>query len=592
MLALVTALALRTGRGYRPFPAPDDFAYVPLVWAAGDPALYPRDTLVQTYRVLLHAPVWKVLVAALESTLGLPWGFWIVTILLTLASVLALAWLLRLMGARGYFLPLAAMLVYGVSVGIGRGKYDGALGNSVQIQWLALCLLLWCYAAFARGRHLLAGALLGVAFLSHPQVAVHGAFVVTVAALVHPRAAIRSISVTGAAAALVGAPAIIPIARSLAQERGAIAWSDADLIRRGYLFRLPGEYTFAYTSARDVVPIAALGLSGIAGAVVLRRLGWSRSTRAVVGVFAGHALLLIATVIHFAGLGPHAWRETWLTPYMLGLSRTTPLFAVLGGAIGIAAFERSLDRDPLHIWLQRAASAVGTRSQSWQMQWLPIGAVAVLLALALFVSRNHPHAGMAVYLVPVLIGGFGWMRARLGQSLTGPALLAGTVAIVCLGWSADHDRRIAPVGSRDAGLFEWARQETPGTALFVVPPGMDTFRYYARRSVYVDLKLFSPAVPRAVPLWRTRLEEIADPDPTTLQHHGWPAIEVFWDRRYAACNTPERIASLLRHTGADYFVSQSGLPGAAPLRVDTLQSAHLAVAYHNRRYDVYRLATP
>ena len=45
ILALLTALALRTGRGYRPFPAPDDLAYVPLVWAAGNPALYPRDTL-------------------------------------------------------------------------------------------------------------------------------------------------------------------------------------------------------------------------------------------------------------------------------------------------------------------------------------------------------------------------------------------------------------------------------------------------------------------------------------------------------------------------------------------------------------------
>ena len=122
ILALLTAVALRSGRGYRPFPAPDDLAYIPLVWAAGNPALYPRDTLVQEYQVLLHAPLWKWLVVTAESTVGLPWGFWVATTLLTIASVLALARLLRLLGAPGYFLPVAAVLAYGASVGLGRGK--------------------------------------------------------------------------------------------------------------------------------------------------------------------------------------------------------------------------------------------------------------------------------------------------------------------------------------------------------------------------------------------------------------------------------------------------------------------------------------
>jgi hypothetical protein len=231
ILALATALALRAGRDYRPFPAPDDLAYIPLVWAAGDPALYPRDTLVQEYQVLLHAPLWKALVVTLESTVGLALGFWIVTTLLTVASVFALASLLGLTGAGGFFLPVAAVLAFGASVGLGRGKFDGALGNSVQIQWVTLCLLLWCYGAFARGRHLAAGVLLGVAFLSHPQVALHGAFVVTVAALAHPRTAVRAIAVTAAAAAAVGAPALIPVGRRLLDSRATSVWSDADLIR-------------------------------------------------------------------------------------------------------------------------------------------------------------------------------------------------------------------------------------------------------------------------------------------------------------------------------------------------------------------------
>jgi hypothetical protein len=125
-----------------------------------------------------------------------------------------------------------------------------------------------------------------------------------------------------------------------------------------------------------------------------------------------------------------------------------------------------------------------------------------------------------------------------------------------------------------------------------VPPGLERFRFYARRSVYVDLKLFSPAVPRAGPLWRTRLEEVADPDAATLQPRGWPSIETPWDRSYAARNTPERIAWLLRYTGADFFVSQAGIPGAAPISEDTLASAHLVCAYRNDRYEVYQLADP
>jgi hypothetical protein len=592
-LALVTALALRAGREYRAFPAPDDLVYVPLVWAAGDPALYPRDTLVQEYQFLLHAPLWRVMVVTAESTLGLPWAFWIATTLLTIASVLAVAWLLRLMGAAGYFLPVAAVLAYGASVGLGRGKYDGALGYSVQIQWVALCLLLWCYGAFAQGRQLAAGALLGVAFLAHPQVALHGAFVVTVAALAHVRSAIRAISITAATAAVVGAPAIIPIVRSLVPNQATIAWSDADLIRLGYLFRLAGEYTFESTSVRDVLLIAALGVSGVAGALLLRRAHWSRPTRVLVGVFTGHALLLMATVVHLGNLGPDSWRDTWLLPYLLGLSRTTPLFGVLGGTIAAAAVEQSLDRDVLYVWARRIRSTRGVETAlSWHTGGPLSATLAAIIGVALFTSRYPDYVRKLVYLIPVVVGAFGWLRARRGQSLTSAGIVASAVAVGCLGWEALYDRKVAPVAAEEAGLFEWAQLSTPGPALFIVPPGMEEFRFYARRSVYVDLKLFSPAVPRAAPVWRMRLEEIADPDTATLQSRGWPSIESPWDRRYAARNTPERIAWLLRTTGADYFVSQVGLPGAASISDDALASARLASAYGNDRYNVYRLADP
>jgi len=595
ILALLTALALRVGRKYRPLPSDDDFAYIPTVWAAVDPALYPRDTLVQEYQVLLHAPLWKVLVVTAESTLGLTLGFWVVTILLTIASVLAMARLLRLTGAPGYFLPVAAVLAYGASVGLGRGEYEGALGNGVHIQWITLCLLLWCYDALARGRHVAAGVLLGIAFLSHPQVALHGAFVVAVATLAHPRSAVRAIGLTAGIAAVVGAPTIVPVALSVVQSSTTAAWSDADLIRRAYLFRLPGEYTFEHTSLRDGLLIVTLGLAGVAGALILRRLQWPRSTRVLVGLFTGHAVLLLATVIHMGGLGPDSWRETWLAPYLLGLSRTTPLFGVLGCTIAVAAFERCLDRGPVRTWARTISQVTGGSEAtrlSWHIRWLLVATLIAIIGLSLVASRNLAHVGKLVYLIPVVLGVFAWRRSRRGRPLTTLSTVAGVVALACLAWLMAHDRKAAPVPPQQDGLFEWVQRSTPGAALFIVPPGMEKFRYYARRSIYVDLKLFSPAVPRAAPVWRTRLEEVADPDAATLQQRGWPGLRVHWDRSYAARNTPARIAWLLRRTGADYFVRDVEVRGAAPISQDALSRAQLLSAYGNGRYEVYRLAVP
>ena len=217
ILALLTAVALRAGRGYRPFPAPDDLAYVPLVWA-GSPGLYPRDTFVQVYQVLLHAPMWKVLVVTLESTLDLPWGFWIVTTLLTVASVLAVAWLLRSTGVQGFFLPVAAVLVYGASVGLGRGKYDGArqqrsdpVGGAVS---LALVLRRAHTGPARSGRRAARRGLpVAPAGCGPRRLGRDGC------RLRPPAKRNPAISVTGASAALVGLPAIVPIARSLVTDR-------------------------------------------------------------------------------------------------------------------------------------------------------------------------------------------------------------------------------------------------------------------------------------------------------------------------------------------------------------------------------------
>jgi hypothetical protein len=593
-LALATAFALRVFRRYRPFPSDDDFAYIPVAWAAQNPALYPRDALVQQYQLLHHAPMWSLLVNGAESTVGLVWGFWLLTMALTVASVFAVLQLMRIAGATGYLLPMAVALAFATWVGgFGRGAVEGAFGNGLHIQWVAVCMLLWCYVAFATGRHLIAGVLLGVTFLAHPQVGLHGVFVLTIAALASERP-VRGFLMTAIVAAVLASPVVLPLTRGLFDERREPGWSDVDLIHLVYLFRLPNEYTFAGTTTGDAVLFAVKGLIGVVGVLWLLRLERSPAARALGGLFLGHAVLLFVATIQMGGWGSHIWGER-LTPYLLGLSRTTPVFLVLGGTLAVAVIERRLQRGSVPAYLERIRSvARGVEA------WLPahslrmIGMVLSLgvVVLALVASRHIHGASRLAYTAPVLLGVVALLRARRHQRSTAEAAVAMSVAVICLAWIVAFHPRAAVVGPEKAGVFSWSRQSTLDTALFIVPPGLQEFRLYTRRSVYVDVKLFSPAVPSAGPLWRQRLVHVAAPDTATLEYRGWPGMNDVWDRSYAAHNTPERIGWLLRSTGANFFVRDLAAPATRPMAPNAFASVGLTIAYRNQRYEVYELGTP
>jgi hypothetical protein len=141
----------------------------------------------------------------------------------------------------------------------------------------------------------------------------------------------------------------------------------------------------------------------------------------------------------------------------------------------------------------------------------------------------------------------------------------------------------------EAGLYRWAAG-TPTNALFIVPPGLQGFRFYGRRSVYVDFKLFPPATPSSSPEWRRRMELVAAPDRLALRSPGWSGVPQ-WDRTYANRNTPARIVTLLRETGADYLVwDRSGLDLPPYVPIERPDVPGLALAFHNSRFEVYALA--
>ena len=553
-LVLATALTLRAVHGYRPFPSVDDFVYVPLARAARSPELYPGDSLLHGF--VVHSPVWTWLVFLGDHVLDLATLFWLVTLALSIATVAAAYRILRLLGGPAYLLPLLAWIAFSGRVnGIGRGQHEGAFGDAFHVQWLALCLLLWAYAAFMSRRSLLAGALLGLSAVGHPVVAAHGAIVLACATLVGG-SRLRSLVAAGVTAFVVSSAVSVPLLVSLTRNRPGGSVPGETLVQ-GYLFRTPQEFTFRYTTDAELMFLALVLLAGAAGALALRRRDGDRTSIAALGLLAGHVLLLAAAIVVHGPWTGAVWLERSTIPFLLHLTRTTPLIPVLGGALALAA------------------AAQPARTTLWRV----VTAAAAVLLLAPLSPGVLPFLALA---------GLAWAAAQLRTPVAVPVL--GAWAAAALGYVLLHDVRAAPVADEERALYDWVRRETPPSALFIIPPGYQAFRLYALRGAYVDFKLFPATTPRLIPEWRRRLELVAAPDSATAAVGGWPGMAA-WDSSYANRNTPERIADLLRRAGADYFLLDLSAATAAPAP-QAERRAGIVSAYSSPRFRVYRRGTP
>jgi hypothetical protein len=174
------------------------------------------------------------------------------------------------------------------------------------------------------------------------------------------------------------------------------------------------------------------------------------------------------------------------------------------------------------------------------------------------------------------------------KMMVGVAILA-VAALAAVAHSVSTDRRALDVPADEARLYGFARSADPPDALFIVPPGLDRFRFFAERAVYVDWRMFPTPLPPLLPVWFARLKEVARPDAAALAGQGWPSVPL-WDASYGRSNPPRRVAELLALADADYFVWDRLMGGAVTSSSDAVAQAGVEIAFQNSRFVVYKAA--
>ena len=571
-IAVGTGLLLRASKGYRPFPSIDDFIYIPHARASLDAGLFTRDTLVQ--ESVGHVPLWPVLIRALESTIGLSPGLWLLTIALSVATAFGMLRLMRGLGGSGLLLPLAAVAVLAGSMnGLGRGTYDGAFGDAFHMQWVGLTLLLFVYDAVIRQRHVTAGVLLGLTAICHPMVAAHGALAVTCSMPFWGQRRWRSLLTVGAIAFVVSSPVSMTIVAGVLAKSSATGASVQDTANLCYLFRMPHEYVIGRNVLLLYFVYVGMGLAGISVLAEQSKEPPERSRcGTMAGLIVGHVVILAAAVLLHGEMFGTTWTLNSLFPFQLHLTRTTPLLLVLSGVALATAFEREI---------------LDYRSTEGQVRWgrLIFWCPVLGICLILLVAGTVWHLLTVALVVLCLVTIAARTSAGAHKYLVGLWCLTSIVALVWHGQTSTLD---TPLAAEEIELHDWVQNDTSKDALFIIPPGMESFRHYCLRSIYIDFKFFPSPLPAILPEWRRRLEQVAAPDSVALAGRGIPAVAE-WDRTYANRNTPQRIAELLTETDADYLVwDRQGLDRPPYVPVDRHDDPRVGICFENDRFCVYR----
>ena len=488
--------------GYLPFPFGDDFVYAVMAQHNADPALFPRDEQLRMFAN--HAHVYEWLFALGQRGHGVEPVFRVALWLQAILGIVAVMVMLIRLGAPAAALPVVIGLGVVVQTdGLGRGDVGGLIAMFFHHHNVALSLILAAAAASLSRRAGLAGVFLGLAAYAQPMTAAHGALMLGLATLFsQPRDLLKLIGLS----VLVAVPAALLVLTQLPEPSTV---SDIDLITEAYRFRAPHHYDPSW-STLGITTLYLMILT--AGAALFLRLD-AFAARFGAGAVLGLALLhLVSVVVYKFGLGE------WIPFFILDANRSSSFIFVLAPVFALAAiWQRGLDRLSL----------------------------AVTAGLALAAVLNGTLAGLALV-------GFGALLVVLERQSWG-ARLSPVAALLALVLVFPPTPRPPATPEPVREILEQIRADTPEDALFVIPIGLDAFRFYAQRSAYVDFKFFSVAQPDQAALTRRRIDQLVTPAPEHRDLTGWPAVLRWGEDQRDQASCP-RMRELLSETGADYIL--------------------------------------
>lgn len=492
----------------------DSQIFMPVLLHRADPALFAQEILVERphtsftlYDELIHA------LYRLSGGVRHEWILFAVQVAMRFAGALGVYGLLQAL-ALPPPLALAGAAIFGLGAMV-AGPSVLTIEYEPTPRAFALPLVLLALALLARARYSAAGFAGSAAFLLHPPTS--GAFwaVYLVWAVAARDPAERRRRLWGLAP-LAGAAVLVFFAASLASANGepqrffsriAPAWEKLQRLRARYVFisewppilfwvyacevaLLMGAWTRLRRSAPERLRawlwmLPAVGLVSVPLSwLLLEKLKWSLMPQfqplryvlyiVLFGVLLGYAAGVERAWAHRRYVEGLLWflaafllifqpyHLLWLTPLLLGFR----LLSAEGG----------------REWL---AAAVG----------LPLAVAVVALkpfGFAAWKGENPRYLGVSL-LLSLLVLLFVEVCRRKSSLTT-----AASVALVLLLFFA------APLSGRRSSrgvstpeliqLSDWARAQTPPNAIFLFPdagrglePGV--FRYYARRTIYVDWKV-------------------------------------------------------------------------------------------------------
>lgn len=491
--AALASLASLTVIGYR-FGDSNHGITVPILKRFIDRSLYPGDTLVATGD---HFPTvfYRLLAALLPSTDWVPLAYfvlYVVSIALTYAAVFRMA--VWASGGDRAIGALAVLLAMPVRTGLaGEALYRVAFSHS----HLASGLDLMALALFLEGRRLPPLLILSLGVYNHALYSLYLLVPFTLVLLWEARSVPRNTTLLRLAAGWV---AVVPfLLNAIAQGKPMTReWLDLLILRSSH-HSFPGTFG-------DALP----------DAVVWLLLGTAAAWRSQAGRFLNLGIFIIATAILFVvgtvltefipskaflQFQPHRiWRFlsvillAFMAADIVRLWRGSPLMRLLGAFYFLSVFATGLEQlgplvliavfalnqPPLPTWLRLTAAAALV-----MLEW-PDRTVIWTEYLVEFLRRLQNPAIFAILGVALILAlslSQADRRRARGLSILAFGLTVGPL----LADNFTRQRQRYEQGSFHAAQ-NWARENTPRTALFLTPPKEAGFRVFSERSIVGEWK--------------------------------------------------------------------------------------------------------